>query len=229
MRHRWRGRARNVVPILIEGMRRLEYRGYDSSGVAVINGGRTTVSTARVADLARRPRDAHRREHGHLPYALGDARRTDVRQRASAHQQRRDRGRAQRHHREFRVVARKAASARLQVRLADRHRSDRAPDPRALRGDLLDAVKKAVEEFHGAYAIAVISAQGPGRIIGARAGSPLLVGMGEGDNYLASDALALSSVTQRFVFLEEGDVVDIGRGAYAIYGRRRRASLRAKS
>ena len=105
----------NVVPILIEGIRRLEYRGYDSTGLAVINGGlHRLVSTARVADLAAQADgDAHHRQHRHLAYALGDAWRADVRQRASARQQRRDRGRAQRHHRELRASARTAASAGL--------------------------------------------------------------------------------------------------------------------
>ncbi len=75
----------------------------------------------------------------------------------------------------------------------------------------------AVAEFQGAYAIAAISAREPGRIVGARAGSPLLVGIGEHDHFLASDASALSPVTQRVAYLEEGDVADITREGYAIY------------
>ena len=84
-------------------------------------------------------------------------------------------------------------------------------------GDLLPAVRKAVAEFRGAYAIAAISTREPGRIVGARAGSPLLVGVGEHDHYLASDASALAPVTQRVAYLEEGDVADIRRESYAIY------------
>jgi glucosamine--fructose-6-phosphate aminotransferase (isomerizing) len=84
-------------------------------------------------------------------------------------------------------------------------------------GDLLPAVRKAVAEFRGAYAIAAISTREPGRIVGARAGSPLLVGVGEHDHFLASDASALAPVTQRVAYLEEGDVADIRRDSYAIY------------
>jgi glucosamine--fructose-6-phosphate aminotransferase (isomerizing) len=84
-------------------------------------------------------------------------------------------------------------------------------------GDLLRAVRAAVAEFHGAYAIAVISTREPGRVVGARAGSPLVVGLGDGDHFLASDASALLSVTRRVVYLEEGDVADVRRESYAIH------------
>jgi glucosamine--fructose-6-phosphate aminotransferase (isomerizing) len=84
-------------------------------------------------------------------------------------------------------------------------------------GDLVRAVQAATAEFHGAYAIAVLSTREPGRIVGARAGSPLVVGIGEDDHYLASDAAALLSVTRRIVYLEEGDVAEIRRDSYALY------------
>jgi hypothetical protein len=84
-------------------------------------------------------------------------------------------------------------------------------------GDLLAAVRRAITEFKGAYAIAAISTREPGRIVGARAGSPLLVGIGGQDHFLASDASALAPVTQRVVYLEEGDVADITRTSYAVY------------
>ena len=83
--------------------------------------------------------------------------------------------------------------------------------------DLRRAVQLAVAEFEGAYAIAVISAREPGRVVGARAGSPLVVGLGADDHFLASDAAALVSVTRRVAYLEEGDVVDLRRDGYAIY------------
>ena len=101
---------------------------------------------------------------------------------------------------------------------ADRHRGHRASDPCALTtAILLAAVCKTVAEFHGAYAIAAMTTREPGRIVGARAGSPLLVGIGERDHFLASDASALAPVTRRVVYLEEGDIADIGREGYAIY------------
>src|SRR5207237_1640641 len=74
-----------------------------------------------------------------------------------------------------------------------------------------------VAEFHGAFAIAVISTHEPGRVIGARQGSPLVVGIGEDDHFLASDAAALLQVTRRVAYLEEGDVADVRRERYAIY------------
>ncbi len=87
-------------------------------------------------------------------------------------------------------------------------------------GDLLRAVQGAVAEFHGAYAIAVISTREPGRVVGARQGSPLVVGVGDGDHFLASDAAALLSVTRRVVYLDEGDVADVRRASYTIYDAR---------
>ncbi|HZQ61000.1 MAG TPA: glutamine--fructose-6-phosphate transaminase (isomerizing), partial [Casimicrobiaceae bacterium] len=84
-------------------------------------------------------------------------------------------------------------------------------------GDLLRAVQAAVAQFHGAYAIAVISTREPGRVVGARQGSPLVVGIGEDDHFLASDAAALLSVTRHVAYLDEGDVADVRRESYAIY------------
>ena len=75
----------------------------------------------------------------------------------------------------------------------------------------------AVAEFHGAYAIAVISTREPGRVSARAQGSPMVVGIGDDDHFLASDAAALLSVTRRVAYLEEGDVADIRRESYAIY------------
>jgi glucosamine--fructose-6-phosphate aminotransferase (isomerizing) len=87
----------------------------------------------------------------------------------------------------------------------------------AAQGDLLRAVQLSVAEFQGAYAIAVISSREPGRVVGARQGSPLVVGIGADDHFLASDAAALVPVTRRVAYLEEGDVADVRTGSYAIY------------
>jgi glucosamine--fructose-6-phosphate aminotransferase (isomerizing) len=84
-------------------------------------------------------------------------------------------------------------------------------------GDLLHAVQLAVAEFDGAYAIAAISTREPGRVVGARQGSPLVVGLGADDHFLASDAAALVSVTRRVAYLEEGDVADVRRESWTIY------------
>ncbi|HEX5756953.1 MAG TPA: glutamine--fructose-6-phosphate transaminase (isomerizing) [Arenimonas sp.] len=84
--------------------------------------------------------------------------------------------------------------------------------------DLLAAVQDTVARLHGAYAIAAISAREPGRVVGARFGAPLIAGFGEGENYLASDVHALLPLTREFVYLEEGDVVDVSREAVRVFG-----------
>ena len=209
----------NVVPILIEGVRRLEYRGYDSTGLAVLNGGlHRLVSTARVADLAAQAdatRIAGTTGISHTRWATHGA---PTSTNAHPHVSNDEiavvhngiienfeplRERLQRQG--YRFVTQ--TDTEVIVHLIHAHYA----------GDLLAAVRKAVAEFKGAYAIAAISTREPGRIVGARAGSPLLVGIGEHDHFLASDASALAPVTQRVVYLEEGDVADISREAYAVY------------
>ena len=209
----------NVVPILIEGIRRLEYRGYDSTGLAVINGSlQRLVSTARVADLAAQA--ARVRLEGctgisHTRWATHGAPTP-----ANAH--------PHTSHNEIAVVHNGIIEnfEPLRERLQRQgYRFVTQTDSEVIahlihshyQGDLLAAVTKAVHEFRGAYAIAAISIKEPDRIVGARAGSPLLVGVGEADHYLASDASALAPVTQRVVYLEEGDVADVTRTTYAIY------------
>jgi glutamine---fructose-6-phosphate transaminase (isomerizing) len=209
----------NVVPVLIEGIRRLEYRGYDSTGLAVINGSlQRLVSTARVADLAAQA-DATQITGttgiSHTRWATHGAPTS-----ANAH--------PHVSHDEIAVVH----NGIIENFEALRERLEKQgylfvtqTDTEVIahlihanyRGDLLDAVKKTVAEFRGAYAIAAITTREPDRIVGARAGSPLLIGVAEQDHYLASDASALSSVTQRVVYLEEGDIADVTRNAYAIY------------
>jgi glucosamine--fructose-6-phosphate aminotransferase (isomerizing) len=93
-------------------------------------------------------------------------------------------------------------------------------------GDLFEAVKATVQQLHGAYAIAVFHKDEPHRVIGARAGSPLILGVGQGETFLASDAMALAGVTDQIVYLEEGDVVDIQLGKYWVVDRDHKAVTR---
>ena len=219
--------ARNVVPILIEGIRRLEYRGYDSTGLAVLNGKDGTtlerlVSTARVADLDAQAQ-AHRlagttgishtrwATHG-APSPVNAHPHTSGGEIAVVHngiienfEALRDRLRAQGY------TFRTQTDSETIAHLVHAHWHG------AAQGDLLRAVQLAVAEFQGAYAIAVISAREPGRVVGARQGSPLVVGLGADDHFLASDAAALLGVTHRVAYLEEGDVADVRRDGYAIY------------
>jgi glucosamine--fructose-6-phosphate aminotransferase (isomerizing) len=222
--------TRNVVPILIDGIRRLEYRGYDSTGLAVINGGdaprlERLVSTARVADLAAQA------EAGRLAGLAGISHTRWATHGAPSH------ANAHPHtsHGEVAIVHNgiienyEALRERL---LRQGYVFVTQTDSEVIAhlvhahwhgaggGDLLRAVQATVAEFHGAYAIAVISTREPGRIVGARQGSPLLVGVGADDNFLASDAAALLSVTRRVVYLEEGDVADVRRQGYAIFDAR---------
>ncbi|HEX6138610.1 MAG TPA: glutamine--fructose-6-phosphate transaminase (isomerizing) [Casimicrobiaceae bacterium] len=218
---------RNVVPILIEGIRRLEYRGYDSTGLAIVNGGASPmlerlVSTARVADLAAQADALHLKAHtgiSHTRWATHGAPTSD-----NAHphlsggeiavvhngiienyEELRERLKAQGY--AFRTQTDTEVIAHLIH--AYWHGDD--------GGDLLVAVQRAIAEFKGAYAIAVISTREPGRVVGARQGSPLLVGIGDHDHFLASDASALMPVTRRVAYLEEGDVADVRRESYAIF------------
>jgi len=218
---------RNVVPILIEGIRSLEYRGYDSTGLAVINGGATPVlerlvSVARVADLAAQA-DArqltgmtgisHTRWATHgapssvnaHPHTSGDEVAVVHNGIIENYEILRESLKAQGY--EFRTQT----DSEVIAHLVHAHWHG------AAHGDLLRAVQLAVAQFRGAYSIAAITAREPGRVVGARAGSPLVVGIGRDDHFLASDAMALASVTRRVAYLEEGDVADVRRESYAIY------------
>ena len=221
----------NVVPILIDGIRRLEYRGYDSTGLAVINGDSGAphlarlVSTARVADLAAQAEAKHLTAVSgisHTRWATHGAPTT-----ANAH--------PHTSHGEIAAVHNGIIENFEPLRerlIAQGYEFVTQTDSEVIAhlvhahwhgaggGDLLHAVQKAVAEFHGAYAIAVISTREPGRIVGARAGSPLVVGIGTDDHFVASDAAALLSVTRRIAYLEDGDVADVRRESWAIYDAR---------
>jgi len=218
----------NVVPVLIDGVRRLEYRGYDSTGIAIVEGvpGHAKlarlVSTARVADLAAQAAAtgltggtgiSHTRwaTHG-APTPVNAHPHVSGGEIAVVHNGIIENFEALR----TQLIAQGYTFAtqtdtEVIAHLVHAHWHG------AAEGDLLNAVRMAVAEFHGAYAIAVISTREPGRIIGARQGSPLVVGIGKDDHFLASDAAALLSVTRRVAYLEEGDVVDIRRESCAIF------------
>ena len=219
--------SRNVVPILIDGVRRLEYRGYDSTGLAVIHEGalpvlERLVSTARVADLAAQA-DArqlsattgisHTRWATHgapspvnaHPHLSGGEIAVVHNGIIENYEVLRENLRAQGY------VFATQTDTEVIAHLVHAHWHGEG------KQDLVRAVQLAVAQFHGAYAIAVISTREPGRVVGARQGSPLVVGLGEDDHFLASDAAALAPVTRRVSYLEEGDVAEVRRESYAIY------------
>ena len=204
--------ARNIVPVLVEGLKRLEYRGYDSCGVAYLDGGelKRARSVQRVADLsAQIAQDQIAATTGvsHTRWATHGA---PVTSNAHPHF---SRG-------EIAVVHNGIIENYEEIR-AELQKGgyvfESATDTEVIahlvhhlyRGDLFAAVKQAVARFKGAYAIGVVSKSEPGRVVGARLGSPLVAGMGKGENFLASDAMALAGTTDQIVYLEEGDIVDV--------------------
>ena len=231
--------SRNIVPVLLEGLKRLEYRGYDSCGVAVHQGGelRRARSTSRVAELqanvasegiAASTGIAHTRwathgapvvhnAHPHFsngPRAkAGSAGAPGLSRIALVHN-----GIIENHD-ELRAALRRLG-----------YHFDSQTDTEVIahlvdslyRGDLLQAVQQALPQLRGAYAIAVFCRDEPLRVVGARQGSPLVLGLGSaesGESFLASDAMALAGVTDQIVYLEEGDVVDLQLGKTGISAR----------
>lgn len=214
---------RDVTPILLEGLKRLEYRGYDSAGVAVL-GNKNRLQRIRVTGKVKKLEDAlarealygltgiaHTRWATHGKPSLSNAHphvcRGEV---ALVHN-----GIIE-NHEELRTRQGDAGyeftsetDTEVVVNQVHHHMK---------RGqDLLGAVMDTVQELDGAYALGVIATSEPNRLIAARRGSPLVIGVGIGEHFIASDVFALLPVTQRFIFLEDGDVADIGRKTITIY------------
>jgi len=208
---------RDIVPVLVEGLRRLEYRGYDSCGVALVDKGEIDLvrTVSRVNDLAAKLRGASGLTGiAHTRWATHGAPATE-----NAHPIISSG--------EIAVVHNGIIENHDELRAslqAQGYRFASQTDTEVIahlvhslyRGDLLDAVRRAVRGLKGAYAIAVVSKNNPRTVVGARAGSPLVVGVGEGENFLASDALALSGTTERIAFLEEGDVVALDDNGWRV-------------
>ncbi|MEW6372316.1 MAG: glutamine--fructose-6-phosphate transaminase (isomerizing) [Pseudomonadota bacterium] len=214
---------RNITPILIEGLKRLEYRGYDSCGVALHVDGRLarSRSTSRVADLETQVQGtglqgytgiAHTRWATHGAPASHNAHphfspNEEAARIALVHN-----GIIENHdelRRELTDIGYQFQSQTDTEVIA--HLVDHM-----YNGDLFDTVQQAVKRLHGAYAIAVFSREEPHRVVAARQGSPLIVGVGEGENFVASDAMALAGTTNQIIYLEEGDVVDLQLSRYWI-------------
>ena len=212
---------RNVVPILIEGLRRLEYRGYDSAGVAVINGSLKRVrSCGRVAEL-KRLTDEQRLEGtigiGHTRWATHG-----VPSEKNAHPH--ISGGISVVHNGI-IENHEAIRAQLRAKgyefTSDTDTEVIAHLIHSFEGrNLFDAVQAASRQLKGAYAIAVIAANDAARLVVARMGAPLLLGLGEGENFAASDTGALLQVTRSVVYLEDGDCAEVTQGAVRIADRR---------
>jgi glutamine---fructose-6-phosphate transaminase (isomerizing) len=220
---------RNIVPVLIEGLRRLEYRGYDSCGVAVLEpqAPKRARSVARVADLAAQVEEAGLTGAtgiAHTRWATHGAPVTD-----NAHPIFSSNAVALVHNgiiENFETL-RDALRAQGYTFVSQTDTEVIAHLVHSLyRGDLFAAVREAVKQLHGAYAIAVIHKDQPHVVVGARAGSPLVIGHGEHENFLASDALALAGTTDHFTFLEEGDVCELTLDKVTVVDREGRPAVR---
>jgi glucosamine--fructose-6-phosphate aminotransferase (isomerizing) len=213
---------RDVVPVLIEGLKRLEYRGYDSAGIAVVDGNdvRRVRRTGRVAEMEA----AAEAEHFHSRLGIGHTR-------WASHGGVTE-GNAHPHisHGELALVHNgiienhEAQRERLQA-LGYSFESQTDTEViahlihhyRAQGLSLLQALQSAVRELHGAYALAVIDKRDPDRMVAARMGCPLLLGLGDGENFIASDVSAIVTSTRRVIFLEEGDTAELTRDAVHVF------------
>ena len=207
---------RNVVPILMEGLRRLEYRGYDSAGLAVLCNGhlRRQRRQGKVAELqlaldaeplsstigiahtrwATHGVPSEKNAHPHISHdGLAIVHNGII----ENHEQLRD---------ELQSLGYVFTSDTDTEVIAHRIHYHLKKTP-----NLFEAVQATVAELQGAYALVVMSEANPGQLILARCGCPVVVGLGEGENFVASDVSALLPVTRRFIFLEEGDVAEIHR------------------
>jgi len=204
--------TRNVVPILIEGLRRLEYRGYDSAGVAVINGSLKRLrSCGRVAEL-KKLADAQSLEGnigiGHTRWAThGVPSERNAHPHVSGGVSVVHNGIIENHD-EVRTRLKQKGyefSSDTDTEVIAHLVNDFLVEKK----NLFEAVRAAVRELVGAYAIAVIHSEEKEKLVVARMGAPLLLGIGEGENFAASDTSALLQVTRNIVYLEEGDCAEV--------------------
>ena len=214
---------RNVVAILLEGLKRLEYRGYDSAGVALLDGDGNLTRTRRIGKV-RELADALQANPAKGTTGIAHTRwatHGGVTE-ANAHP----------HFSSERIavvhngIIENYKALRTELSLQGYgFTSDTDTETIAHQvhleldrcGDLLKAVQLSVTKFHGAYGTVIMDKQDPERIIVARSGSPLVIGLGIGENFIASDQMALLPVTRRFMFLEEGDVAEITRTTIKVY------------
>ncbi len=228
---------RNVTPILLEGLRRLEYRGYDSAGIVTLDDSDGQLHRVRtvgkVQALAERLQQqpargplgiAHtrwathgapceRNAHPHLSNNSVAVVHNGI---IENYQQLKARLTAAGYHFES------DTDTEVVAHLIDQQLHKNG-------GDLLLAVRNSVAQLTGAYSLGVMSRQDPTRLIAARAGSPLVLGIGIGEYFIASDVFALAPVTQTFVFLEEGDIAEVQREGFTIYDAQGRTVERSLS
>ena len=212
---------RDVVPVLIEGLKRLEYRGYDSAGIAVVEQSdvRRVRRTGRVSEMesaaaaegfnaslgightrwATHGGVTEANAHPHISHGVALVHNGII----ENHEEQREKLRALGY--EFESQTDTEVIAHLM------HYHLKGGD------DLLSALQRTVKELTGAYALAVVSRKEPDRMVCARMGCPLLIGLGEGENFIASDVSAIVQATRRVIFLEEGDTAEVTRSAVKVF------------
>jgi glucosamine--fructose-6-phosphate aminotransferase (isomerizing) len=216
---------RNVSGILLEGLKRLEYRGYDSAGLAIISGADSKIVNVKAVGKVNKLVEAAKKSKVRGQLGIAHTRwathgKTTV---ANAHPHTSGTDLAIVHNgiiENYEPLREKLIKAGYVFKTqTDTETIAHLIHHERKKGkvDLLSAVKRAVKKLHGAYGLCVIDKALPDHIVVARSGSPLVIGIGIGENFVASDPLALGQVTDRFVYLEEGDIAQIGRESYEIW------------
>ena len=214
---------RNVSPILLEGLRRLEYRGYDSAGIAILNEGQSLErvrTQGKVAELASALDKNNLNGDSGIAHTRWATHGKPSEKNAHPHICRN----------KVAVVHNGIIENHEQLRTSQKaldfsFTSDTDTEVIVHQvyhyldqdNDLFTAVQKACADMEGAFALGVISTSEPGHLIAARRGSPLVIGVGIGEYFIASDVAALLPVTQRFIFLQDGDIADIRHDSLVIY------------
>jgi glucosamine--fructose-6-phosphate aminotransferase (isomerizing) len=216
---------RDITPILLEGLRRLEYRGYDSSGIALLAADRTihrVRALGKINQLEKKIDSVATGFSGNIGIAHTRWATHGVPSENNAHPHICNNKVAVVHNG---IIENYQSLKQTQLEMGYRFTSETDTEVVAhaihqqleVTNDLLEAVTQALREFEGAYALGVIANNNPDTLIAARNGSPLVVGVGIGEYFIASDVAALLPVTQNFIFLEEGDIAKITRGSVEIY------------
>ena len=216
---------RNVTPILLEGLRRLEYRGYDSSGIATLDG---SLNLQRVRSIGKIK---------NLEAKIKQQPKTLVGAIGIAHTRWATHGSPSENNAHPHICNNKVAIVHNGIienyqqlkkqQLDDGYKFTSETDTEVIAhalhqqlestDDLLLAVTQTTTQLEGAYALGVIATNAPDTLVATRKGSPLVIGIGIGEHFIASDVSALLPVTQRFIFLEEGDIAKITRESLEIY------------
>ena len=212
---------RNITDVLIEGLRRLEYRGYDSAGLAVVHGGaiererqpgkvQALADASHASGVSGQIGIAHTRWATHGAPTQGNAHPHQSGDVAVVHN----------------GIIENYESLREQLQgegFVFTSQTDTEVVPHLIQselkkgGDFMAAVRRAVAQLHGAFALGIVRASEPERLLAVRQGSPLVVGLGIGENFISSDQLALLPVTNRFIYLEEGDFIELKRDQVTIW------------